>query len=89
MVIPFYCEDYPENPDDFEIVDDARSPFPPKKSPNDAATQLEPTPRLAVEKFKTINADFKLTVDNASKSTQKRRVAVEVNVNVDAASPDN
>lgn len=26
MVIPYYCEDYPENPDDFQSDNDAKSP---------------------------------------------------------------
>lgn len=44
MVIPYYCEDYPEAPDDFETANDAASSLHPKTSPNDAASRLEPTP---------------------------------------------
>ena len=61
MVIPFYCEDYPENPDDFEIVDDAKSPLPPKKSPNDAATQpARATLKAATQVFKELAATLGL-----------------------------
>ena len=35
MVIPYYCEDYPENPDDLQTDNDVNSP---DLAPNDATS---------------------------------------------------
>lgn len=39
MVIPYYCEDYPENPDD---LNDAESPFSPAPSNQAIADAVPP-----------------------------------------------